>query len=173
MLTLEITIFAKNDGEKWSRSNYFEILELLLPSAKTQEYLRNWDKLSVYFSIFEWWNWPKHQFCQIANGFFFGIAVNFSLQILRSKHLVCLSFWDTSCDSRAKIHLSMEKMWTSINYCFCVWQLIIYFQLLGPMWKCTLSTGEKRIKRTILHLNIPKDWYLSFKPMHSRKGPSI
>ena len=24
---------------------------------------RKWDKLSVYFSIFEWWNWPKHQFC--------------------------------------------------------------------------------------------------------------
>ena len=21
----------------------------------------NWDKLSVYFSIFEWWNWPKHK----------------------------------------------------------------------------------------------------------------
>ena len=26
----------------------------------------NWDKLSVYFSIFEWQNWPKHQFWQVA-----------------------------------------------------------------------------------------------------------
>ena len=29
-------------------------------------YLRNWYKQSVYFSIFEWWNWHKHQFCRIG-----------------------------------------------------------------------------------------------------------
>ena len=33
--------------------------------------------LSVYFSIFEWQNWPKHQFCQIVKCqmFFFGTTV--------------------------------------------------------------------------------------------------
>ena len=30
--------------------------------------------VSVYFSISEWWNWPKHQFCQVPNGIF-GIIV--------------------------------------------------------------------------------------------------
>ena len=71
---------------------------------KTRE---NWDKLSVHFSIFEWWNWPKHQFCQIAKCqmAFFGITVNFIIQRLKSKHLVCLSFlwWQVFLREREKI----------------------------------------------------------------------
>ena len=46
---------------------------------------------------------------------FFGITVNFSLQIFKSKNLICLSFWDISRDSRAKIYLSMEKMWAIVK----------------------------------------------------------
>ena len=42
--------------------------------------------------------------CQVPNGCF-GLNVNFSLQILESKHLVCLSFWYISRDSRDKIYL--------------------------------------------------------------------
>ena len=48
-------------------------------------------------------------FAKIAKGqiFFFGISVNSSVQISKSKHLVCQKlFWDI----RAKIYLSMEKM---------------------------------------------------------------
>ena len=37
----------------------------LVPSKKPV-IRENWDKLSVYFTIFKWWNWPKHEFCQIA-----------------------------------------------------------------------------------------------------------
>ena len=39
-----------------------------------------------------------------------GFLVNFIIQKLKSKHLVCLNFWDLSRDSRAKIYLLMEKM---------------------------------------------------------------
>ena len=41
-----------------------------------------WDKLSVYFSIFEWYNWPKYQFSLIAKCQmpFFGIIVNFIIE---------------------------------------------------------------------------------------------
>ena len=56
--------------------------------------------------------------CQVPNGFF-GITVNFSLQILKSKHLVCLSFWDISHDWRAKIYLSMKKMWALFKHKSC------------------------------------------------------
>ena len=49
-----------------------------------------------------------------AKWLFFGTTVNFSLQILKSKHLVCLSFWDISRDSRANIYLLMQKMWAIV-----------------------------------------------------------
>ena len=42
---------------------------------------------------------------------FFGIILNFRIEILKSKHLVCLSFWDISRDSGFRIYISMEKMW--------------------------------------------------------------
>ena len=47
--------------------------------------------------------------CQVPNGFF-GIIVHFSLQKLKSKHLVCLSFWDMSCDLQFRISISVQKM---------------------------------------------------------------
>ena len=34
--------------------------------SDSNSHQRNWDKLSVYFSVFEWWHWPKHQFCHIT-----------------------------------------------------------------------------------------------------------
>jgi hypothetical protein len=40
--------------------------------------------------------------CQI------GVLVHFIIQKLKSEHLVCLSFWDISRDSRAKIYLSIK-----------------------------------------------------------------
>ena len=50
--------------------------------------------------------WPN---CQMY--FFFEISVKFSLQVLKSNHLNCLRVWNISCDSRAKIYLSMKKIW--------------------------------------------------------------
>ena len=40
----------------------------------------------------------------------FGVTVNFSLQILKSKHLVFLSFWDISRDPEFRISNSVQKM---------------------------------------------------------------
>ena len=41
-------------------------VNMFIRSLKKHVTRENWDKLSVYFSIYEWWNWPKHQFFQIA-----------------------------------------------------------------------------------------------------------
>ena len=41
---------------------------------------------------------------------FFGMIVHFSHQILKSIHLVCLSFWDMSCDPEFRILISVQKM---------------------------------------------------------------
>ena len=76
-------------------------------------YLRNWEKVSVYFSIFLAIRLTKIPFfpncqCQMA---FFGMIVHFSHQILKSIHLVCLSFWDMSCDPEFRILISVQKMW--------------------------------------------------------------
>ena len=46
---------------------------------------------------------------QVPNGFF-GTIVHFSLQSLKSIHLVCLSFWDMSCDPGFRILISVQKM---------------------------------------------------------------
>ena len=43
--------------------------------------------------------------------FFFGIIVKFSLQILKSIHLVCLSFWDISRDPGFGIFILTHKFW--------------------------------------------------------------
>ena len=53
---------------------------------------------------------------------------HFIIQKLKNKQLVCLSFWDISRDSRAKIYPSIEKMWGYVftiiktvmkrDYCF-------------------------------------------------------
>ena len=59
-----------------------------------------------------------------------GITVNFNLQILKSKHLVCLSFWDISRDSRAKIYLSMEKMWTYVRHRISITCVLKYWWFL-------------------------------------------
>ena len=48
--------------------------------------------------------------CQVPNGFF-GIIVNFSLQILKSIHLVCLSFWDISIDPGFRIFILTHELW--------------------------------------------------------------
>ena len=42
--------------------------------------------------------------------------VFWSILSLKSKHLVCLSFWDISRDSRAKIYHSMDKMWALLYW---------------------------------------------------------
>ena len=47
---------------------------------------------------------------------FYGIIVHFSLQILKSIHLVCLSFWDTSCDPEFRILISVQKMWPYVKH---------------------------------------------------------
>ena len=70
---------------------------------------------------------------------FFGITVNFSLEILKSKNLVGLSL---SCNSRAKIYLSMEKIWAYENSSlnknaadFCSWFHTIFVQIFA-FWEC-------------------------------------
>ena len=55
---------------------------------------------------------------QVPNGFLFWYNWNFSLQILKSKKLVCLNFWDISRDPRANIYLSMETMWAHMVHDF-------------------------------------------------------
>ena len=40
-----------------------------------------------------------------------GVLVNLIIQKLKSKHLVCLSFWDMSCDPEFRILISVQKMW--------------------------------------------------------------
>ena len=76
--------------------NMFKIFSLI-PSKKTRG---NWDKLSVYFSIFEW---SKHQFCQIAKCqmAFYGIGtyltINLVIQKWRSKHFVFSQFSLATC----------------------------------------------------------------------------
>ena len=97
-------IFIENAShyKAWNMHKIFSLV--LSEKLPTRE---NWDKLSVHFSIFEWWNWPKHQFCQIAKCqmSFFSITVNFITQKLKSKHLVCLSFlwWQIFLREREKI----------------------------------------------------------------------
>ena len=39
------------------------------------------------------------------------VLVNLTIQKLKSKHFVCLSFWDISCDPGFRILISMQKMW--------------------------------------------------------------
>ena len=63
----------------------------LVPSKKpvTRE---NWGKLSVYFSIFEWFTViPKKSIWHLAICKI-GVLVNSIIKKLKSKHLVCLSF---------------------------------------------------------------------------------
>ena len=59
------TILVKNLVRKAAKARNMCKIFSLVPSKKppTRE---NWEKLSVYFSIFEWKNWSKHQFCRIA-----------------------------------------------------------------------------------------------------------
>ena len=52
--------------------------------------------------------------CQVQIAFF-GIIVHFSLQILKSIHLVFLSFWDMSCDLQFRILISVQKMCPIVN----------------------------------------------------------
>ena len=50
----------------------------------------NWNKPSVYFSIFQLWNWPKHPFCQIS---LCQIVFFCTAQKLKSKQYVCPNFF--------------------------------------------------------------------------------
>ena len=45
-----------------------------------------------------------------AKWLFFVEIVHFSIQILKSMHIVCLSFWDMSCDPEFRILISVQKM---------------------------------------------------------------
>ena len=74
-------------------------------------YLRNWDKLSVYFSRFDGWNVQSYQKKPFGTWQFGIIGVNLIIQKWKSKHLVCLSFWDMSCDPEFTILISVQKMW--------------------------------------------------------------
>ena len=49
---------------------------------------------------------------------FFGIIINFSLQILKSKHLIFLSFRDISRDSEFRIFIPVEKRRPLVVFAF-------------------------------------------------------
>ena len=72
------------------------VQNVFFSSLKKHPTRENWDKLSVYFSIFEWWSWSKHQFCQIAKC-----------------QLVCLSFlwWEVLLREREKTFCTYSGYW--------------------------------------------------------------
>ena len=64
-----------------------------------------------------------------------GVLVELIIQKWKSRHLVCLSSWDMSCDPEFRILISMQKMWpyiccselqTSIHHYFVVQLLPIF-----------------------------------------------
>ena len=103
---------------KWCKTRARNMCKIfsLVPS-KNPVTRENWDKLSVHFSIFEWWNLQLYQKTLFGTWQFgkIGVLVNFIIQKLKSKHLACLNFGVTPCDSRAKIYISMEKMKILLN----------------------------------------------------------
>ena len=111
----------------------------LVPSKKpaTRE---NWDKLSVYFSLFESRNlqlcqkkpFDSWQFCTI------GVLVNFITRKLKSKHLACLSWSQNMCQK----NLSPEKQRQAKCLFFSFW--MIEFTVIPknkPIW-CNWCFGQ-------------------------------
>ena len=81
-----------------------------------------------------------------------GVLVNFIIQKLKSKHLVCLGFWYISRDSRAKIYLSLEKMWAYIIVCDnTVWEIYVCVLVFYEWWK---SGSKAQLLSTKMQLNL-------------------
>ena len=73
---------------------------------------------------------------------FFGIIVNFSLQILKSIHLVCLSFWDLSRDPGFRIFISVEKMWALVLKRFMMsYNALWYIQMASYDLQCPVMSS--------------------------------
>ena len=100
-----------------------------------------------------------------AKWIFFGIIVHFSLQILKSIYLVCLSFWDMSCDPEFRILISVQKMCLIINFknivfviqFKCHWSLTKssflslakFNNLIKSIFNCNFSTTQLWIKTAL------------------------
>ena len=98
---------------------------------------------------------------------FFGIIVNRSLQILKSIHLVCLSFWDISRDPGFRIFILTHKFWTLVlkisliisrldkqksvsllAYLHGAWGVFHLTQVRGiSIWLPKISSAEDEIER--------------------------
>ena len=102
-------------------------------------------------------NFDKLPDCQLPND----ITVNFSLQFLKSKHLVYLSFWDISYYSSAKIYLSMEKMWA-----------FMYHSLRAYCPKIYTVHGEKSKSSNRIYTRI-LSFLLSLTPLLMLQGLKI
>ena len=98
----------------------------LMPS-KNPPTRENWDKLSVYFSIFLWLNLQLYQKKPFANWQFgkIGFLVNLIIQKWKSKHLVCLSFlwWQVLLRERGKIFYTYSGPLVALQYC---WGINLY-----------------------------------------------
>ena len=69
---------------------------------------------------------PKKPFGEI------GVLVNLIIQRWKSKHLVCLSFWDMSCDPEFTILISVQKRWPYINQ--EIYDTILSIQEIQGLW---------------------------------------
>ena len=77
----------------WNSANLFSKVRNIckifsLVPSKNRE---NWEKPGVYFWMIKFTRTQILPNCRVPNDFFF-ITVNFIIQKLKSKHLVCLSF---------------------------------------------------------------------------------
>ena len=83
---------------------------------------------------------PILQYCQVPNGFF-GITVNFKIQKLKSKHLVCLGFlwWQVLLREREKI----------------------FYSYSGPLSLYRLALVKVIWSGSFLQINLP--WAFAFK----------
>ena len=89
-------------------------------------------------------------------GFYCLIIVSFSLQVLKNKHLNCLSFLDISRDPRAKIYLSMEKIWTKLLSAPCIEKVIL--SILCHVWNMFIHLWHGHCRRGISRMRI---WWKS------------
>ena len=90
------------------------MLSILSDLPFTRKTEKNVYLQSCKFWMIELTKTPILPNCQVPNGFFW-FNSKFSLQILKSKHLVSLCFWDISCNSRAKI-FSGENL--GLEFCY-------------------------------------------------------
>ena len=121
----------------------------LIPS-KNPVTRENWDKLSVNFSIFEWWCLQLYKKITFGSWQFgnIGVLVNFINQKLKSKHLVCLSFfwWQVFFEGTREniFHLFRALVECHLAGCnfYCTWQTMVRPKAVRNLNGLSLSRFE-------------------------------